>query len=475
MPSKGIEVYSYITLPNYSVKFSVPGGSITRTGHDNFTSNHLEVESKDIPGVAHFTGRFSFQVFTESGEEIANQWNDINTFDGKLEGGTMMSSKDQQSIVQGDAIITYGFYQAGHGEAGLTNLCQCYVTVVSLFTHRTWMTTVCPPASEAEQKPFSRFVLPAPHDDGMNSMATCEAVLEDRDEALVETLGKHIPAIHWLTEHMTHSMISRILPNVIYGLAITQKDPIPVLLDIGARYFEFRPAHLLPEFEGKAKHVPNRPYFQHACIPGLAFEEFLQQIVQFLDENTGEHVVVHVRWDNIVSQCKKPTPEELDEAFNIATSVSKTGLQWGDAQCFKEKIADLRASGKRLIRVVEADKYDSWTAKSYATLHPDSIITQFESMTAEGQLGSDITLLQCQATSQSIKEVLVYSILTANADTSCLTSTKADLDRHTLPWIRDNALARLTRERLLVVMNDFLDGATTDIVIGLNKRRFALP
>jgi hypothetical protein len=69
----------------------------------------------------------------------------------------------------------------------------------------------------------------------------------------------------------------------------------------------------------------------------------------------------------------------------------------------------------------------------------------------------------------------VYSILTANADTSCLTSTKADLDRHTLPWIRDNALERLTSERLLVVMNDFMDGATTDIVIGLNKRRFAQP
>ena len=472
MPSKGIEVYSYITLPNYRVNFSVPGGSITRTEDDNFTSYHLEVESKDIPGLAHFTGRFQFQVLSDTGEEITTQWNDINTLSGKLEGGTMMSSKDQQSILNGDALVTYGFYHAGHGEVGLTNLCQCYVTVVSLSAHRTWMTTICPPGSEAEQKPFSRFVLPAPHDDGMNSMSTCEAVLVDRDEALVEVLSNHISAIHWLAEHLTHKMIASELPNVIYGLAITQKDPIPVLLDIGARYFEFRPAHLLPEFEGKAAHVPNRPYFQHACIPGIAFEEFLQEVVHFLDKNPGEHVVVHIRWDNIVSQCRKPTPEELDEAFNIATGVSKTGVQWGDARCFKEKIVDLRASGKRLIRVIEADKYDSWTAKAYATLKPEPIIAQFEAMNAEGQLGSDITVLQCQATSQSIKEVLVYSILTANAATSCLTSTKASLDRHTLPWIRDNALEKLTSERLLVIMNDFMDGATTDIVIGLNKRRF---
>ena len=34
------------------------------------------------------------------------------------------------------------------------------------------MTSVCSPGSEAEQKPFSRFVLAAPPDDGMNSMAT---------------------------------------------------------------------------------------------------------------------------------------------------------------------------------------------------------------------------------------------------------------------------------------------------------------
>ena len=173
MPSKGVEVYSYITLPNITVCFSVPGGTITRTPNDNFTSTHLEVESKDIPGYTHFTGRFSFQVFDGDQElESVRQWNDINTLTGKLEDGTMMSSKDQKSIIVNDAIVSYGFYQAGHGEAGLTNRDQCYVTVVSLSAHRTWMTAVCPPGSEAEQKPFSRFTLAAPHDDGMNSMTT---------------------------------------------------------------------------------------------------------------------------------------------------------------------------------------------------------------------------------------------------------------------------------------------------------------
>lgn len=173
MPSKGVEVYSHITIPTITVRFSVPGGTITRTANDNFTSAHLEVESKDIPGYTHFTGRFLFQVFDGDQElEGTLQWNDINTLTGKLEGGTMMSSKDQESIIVGDAIISYGFYQAGHGSVGLTNRDQCYVTVVNLLEHRRWMADVCPPGSEAERKPFSRFVLAAPHDDGMNSMAT---------------------------------------------------------------------------------------------------------------------------------------------------------------------------------------------------------------------------------------------------------------------------------------------------------------
>lgn len=118
-----------------------------------------------------------------------------------------------------------------------------------------------------------------------------------------------------------------------------------------------------------------------------------------------------------------------------------------------------------------ADKYDSWTAEAYATLKPDPILARFEAMTTEGQNASDITVLQCQATSQSIKEVLVYSVLSANAASSCLTSTKGALDMVTLPWIRANAVERLGAERLIVVMNDFIDGATTDTTIELSRRR----
>lgn len=477
MPSKGIDVYSYISASDCTVEFSVPGTTLSNDSSRNFATQHLEVEHDKLPSELSFVGRFSWSVRV-NGEEVTAGYNDINTLTGNLAGGDMRESALQQSRIFEDQgiIVSYGFYDAGHGEAGLTSHDQCYVTVVPLNTHSGWMNQLATPGSEAAQKPFSRYVLAAPHDDGMNSMQSVEAVLHGRTEAIVQELEKHIPAITWLAEHMSHTVMAHMLPNIIYCVAITQKDPIPTLLALGARYFEFRPADLMPAFQDAPEVMRGKPHFQHACIPGLAFEEFLSDLCTFLDNNPGEIVVNHIRWDNVISECKRPTEEEMKKMYDEACAKARSSkLNWGGRECFSMSIDDLRESGTRIVLVVEAEKYDSWTADAYRTLHADSILERFESMNTEGQMETDITILQCQATSQSIKEVLVYSVLASNADTSCLTSTKAALDMQTLPWIRDNALDRLKAEKTLVLMNDFLDGATTDIMLELNRKRLSLP
>lgn len=65
----------------------------------------------------------------------------------------------------------------------------------------------------------------------------------------------------------------------------------------------------------------------------------------------------------------------------------------------------------------------------------------------------------------------LISILSSNAASSCLTSTKGALDMRTLPWIRANALNNLQADKNIVIMNDFIDGATTDTSIELSRRR----
>jgi hypothetical protein len=290
-------------------------------------------------------------------------------------------------------------------------------------------------------------------------------------------LGKLIEELPRLSffSHIPVDALFHMLPNIVYTLSVTQKKEVNIMLALGARYFEFRPAKLQPIFED-VSHLPQKYYFQHACIPGIAFDDFLDDQVAFLDANPTEIITIHIRYDNIVAACKKPTDDEIYLMLTEACSKAQTApLKWGHRECFSRPIDELRESGTRLIVVILAEKYDSWTAEAYATLHAESILSRFESMNTEGQESTDITVLQCQATSQSIKEVALYSVVSANAATSCLSSTKGELDTRTLPWIRNHALERLQAEKTIVIMNDFIDGATTDTSIELSRRRLQMP
>lgn len=469
MPSKGIDVYSYISVPGYTVTFSVPEASLKQTQDQKFSRHRLDVDSSNIPGIRNYVGRFEWAVHSAAGAIVASRYNNINSLTGGIESGTMLSTQEFAPIVTDEVIITYCFYDAGDGLAGLPNRHQCYVTLCST-ANAHWMADTAPAGTYAASLPFSRFVLAAPHDCGMNSMKTCSAIFSAADLDMIKQLKDCIPNVHLLSQISDEFLLGH-LPDIVYGTAITQKKEISKMLTLGARYFEFRPAKLLPVFQ-HASGLPDKYYFQHAYIPGIAFDDFLDEVVTFLDTYNAEIVVVHVRYDNVIAQCKRPTNEELTKMFTEACGKAQHWpLKWGDRTYFLKSIDDLRQSGTRLIVVIEAEKYDSWTMEAYATLIPDPILARFASMDTEGQDSTDLTILQCQATPQIIEEVMIYSVLTAKAATSCLTSTKASNDMVLLPWIRKHALERLQADRLIVVMNDFIDGATTDLSIELSQKR----
>jgi hypothetical protein len=62
------------------------------------------------------------------------------------------------------------------------------------------MGMVAPEGSNEATKPFSRFVLAAPHDDGMNSMQSADTVLQNSDADVVELLTPHIKELQWFAE-----------------------------------------------------------------------------------------------------------------------------------------------------------------------------------------------------------------------------------------------------------------------------------
>lgn len=312
-------------------------------------------------------------------------------------------------------------------------------------------------------------MLPAVHDVGMNSMQNADAVLSS--SAIVDALISKIPVFAKIASLLSHSAVMAIAPNIVRGLAITQKDTLTTMLNIGARYFEFRPAYLYNAIRGQAP-IPDVLYFSHSAIPGMAYAQFLHDIVAFLVAHPDEIVVFQLRWDGVPAECAHPSDQDLQNYINTALVTSNGALQAGSLNDMLHlTIADLRDQHKRLIWFTPTDSFSTYTDAGNATLNGNSIIAEFNAITPASEAGKPFTNLQCQATATNITDVVVYSVLAANADDSCLIATKPICDSKTLPWIQANAGNKLEVGQLVVVMNDFFDGATADTTIEWSRKR----
>lgn len=469
MPSKGIQCYSYIAIPGAQIVFSVPGTTITKTDLRQFANDHVEVDKVHIKGPFNFTGTFSFVVMF-NGQQITTQNIDINTLTGDLEGGSMKTMENQTSVVTNDIIVSYGFYDAGPGVAGLPSADQCYVTVSPNYS--SWMHDVASPGSPQADKPFTKLFLPAAHDIGMNSMTSASAVISS--PALVDVMTSISPVFAKIAGMMTHEAVMHIAPNIVKGLAITQKDTLPIVLSLGARYFEFRPAYLHNVIR-KNHPIPDVLYFSHSAIPGMPYAQFLHDVVQFLIAHPDEIVVTQLRWDGVPAECARPSDADLSSYLSAALASSNGSIVAGSLDdMLRLSISQLRSQNKRLILFSNVDSFSTYTDAGNATLVPGPLVQEFESLaqnSAETR-GKPFTNLQCQATATNIKDVVVYSVLAANSDSSCLLATKGVCDSGTLPWIVGNG-GRLDGGELVVMMNDFFDGATSDVGVEWSRKRLA--
>ena len=74
-----------------------------------------------------------------------------------------------------------------------------------------------------------------------------DAVLSVASITDVKQMQISLPALKAF-EFLPDKALLPMLPNIIYGLAYTQKKTIEQMLILGARYFEWRPAKLFPAF-----------------------------------------------------------------------------------------------------------------------------------------------------------------------------------------------------------------------------------
>ena len=325
MPSKGVQAYTYISVPGAEVEYSVPGTQLVRNQLNNWFNDHFEVDKKHIGGL-NFTGNFQFTVKV-NGNQIANEHVGVNSMTGNLEGGTMNIMSQQTSIINGDVIVCYSFYDAGSGVAGLPNAHQCNVTVTT--NNSNWMGKVAAPGSHQASQKFSKLVIPAAHDIGMNSMQTPDALLQNAGGPFLQTLSGVEKTFATVAAKLSSNVALKLAPNIISSLAITQKDVVQTVLDIGARYFEFRPAHIFDKIKPYSG-LPDKLYFMHGPITGMLYDDFLHQIVSFLQANPTEIVVIHLRWDGVPPECAHPSDQEQNDALNGALGPTNGSIHAGN-------------------------------------------------------------------------------------------------------------------------------------------------
>lgn len=467
MPSKGILCFSYLTVGGTSIEFTVPGNSTTKDSLQQYESTHLEVESSNLPRFK-FTGRFQFTV-RRDGRELNTQWVDVDSLTGKLGDGTLNNMDQTPSVFVEDLVICYGFYDAGPGIAGLPKQHLCYVTVTR--NQENWMKDVLPQNDDISSKPFHRAVLPAAHDIGMNNMATPMALLEHAGTGVIkEVLGRNLPHAFDILNKVGDGAVNRIAPDIIRALAITQKDSLETVLKIGARYFEFRPAKCHRQMQ-KVSPLDDTWYFQHGAIPGMSYKDLLSTIVRFLEDHGDEIVVVQNRWDGVPGDCPRPSEEDLRSVLDDA--LRDKDLQVGNLDDMMGKsIRDLRNEKKRLLILQNANQVSNYDDAANATLTGDSMVDKLNDMARDPPRGHSITLLQCQATATNIRDVIIASVLEADVSTSPILATKPVCDAKILPLLRGECGKGLTREEgVVVLLNDFFDGATADVAIELCRER----
>lgn len=333
------------------------------------------------------------------------------------------------------------------------------------------MRDTIPPNTDIATKPFHRVVLPSAHDIGMNSMATTLSLLEKAGTGVIkEVLGRSLPRAFDILNKVGDAGVNAIAPDIIRALAITQKDSLATILQLGARYFEFRPAKCHRQLQAVSP-LDDTWYFQHGAIPGMPYAAFLADVVRFLADHADEIVVVHNRWDGVPDACPRPSDDEL-------RGVLEEVLQGRDIVAGNEddmrhrSVQELREARKRLLVLRDADQVSNYDDEANATLTGDSMVVKLQAMSESPPGGHAVTLLQCQATATNIRDVIVASVLDSDVSTSPILATKPVCDAKILPLLRGECGKCLTREEgVVVLLNDFFDGATADVAVELCRER----
>jgi hypothetical protein len=457
MPSKGVDYWGFTSDPGFSIQYKFPSdeGEHHKHFYDNsFTEmyhGNYQLSWDDIPPWPwDLYGRYTWTASLND-SEVASKYAKINPLTGNMDdgGGGLTVMLETPSIITDDYTVCYGFYDAGSGVGdSLTDQDQSYVYFTKNYSN--WMKLLVAEVSGAGDKPFTTWALPGVHDAGMFDPTEFISLLSNADWFdLLPVLA--IPIT------LSESEATRAIIN----LAFTQKDNIATMLEIGIRYFDFRPGY-------NADIGSADLYHQHNVIPGYPYASFLSDVAAFLAANPSEIVVVSANNQGFYTAdaaAMTPTVEVIGDY--LATALKGQTLTTGDVTDLASSYNTLIQENKRLIflnqlgNTGDPTKYDSYTLDptAYITTDVTTIIGALNQMNSAGQAAYDYTVLQVQGTAQATSGAAESAIFTLSDASSPLMSTKANFDNSTYPWLMANVANNFLTSQLIVYLNDFGDNA----------------
>ncbi|GFM82717.1 hypothetical protein PSCICN_34090 [Pseudomonas cichorii] len=470
-PGKGVDYYAYVETNDFTTLFQQPTDWGDKTASyqldtpNTMQHGNLQISESDIGYLSH-TGRYSWHL-SKNQKPIADKYADIAPFTGNLGDTTMGNMLQTPSLFGQGWAISYGFYDSGSGSGGLTNQDQSYVYATGDMSG--WMGDLANSMGAAlKEKPFSTFVLPGAHDAGMFDPTLITKLLDDAE--FVSTLASLLPPPIGPIAFIASLSKPNALRAII-NLAFTQKDNITAQLNLGTRYFDFRPGYCY-------QNITDGIYHQHTLIPGYSYQNFLEDVLNWLAQHPTEIVVISPNFQGFAQDAMEPAPEVLDGLLNTALISTKTQgkIVPGYKGDLASSYATLLSQSKRLILLPQtksgndATKYDSYNG-SYTTTDVSNILAALNGMNASDQAKNDYTVLQLQGTASGVDGAAGPAIVTLSDASSPLMSTKPGFDFHTYPWLVENVASNLRPSELVVFLNDFCDNALASIAKQITQVR----
>ena len=475
MLTKGIDYYAFLDIDNFGVTFSASGlAPVSYSAHSSMRKGNFQL----------VRGKFEWRA--AKGNEVLNKgFAEINYLTGNLLRSNLNNMMFTQSIVTPNYVLSYGFYDCGMRADGscLTNQDQAYVYLTGNYSE--WMKDLAKEQPEFLDRPLNVLALPGAHNSGTFETANFKQLLKNDEFSkkvrsdLKSSLDKKPKNI------ITNYAISNSLERVVINLACTQKDNISTMLDLGIRYFDFRPGYCYGGFKNLPR-FRNEIFHQRGFIPGYSFYNFLCDVFRWLAAHPTEIVVVNLNFQGFEEASMKPGNADLMALVLAAQLNTNTrDISIGSKDDLNVKIRLLLNENKRLIflnqvnAASDAQKYDSYDERIYATIRVKNILSALDRMQSHPPKGEAYTVLQLQGTPTADLMACSTSILDATSlgssdAMSPLMSTKAIFDNSIYPWLANNVPKKFSPNSLLVFINDFIDNALVKHAIDITRKRIAL-